>query len=71
MTCVIYIQNIQNIITFHLGLCAIYHFGSKEAISSLKVLFKLCVLSCNCCYIELTEIWAMNAWNVLMSKTAV
>ena len=71
MTCVISIQNIQHIIMFHLALCTIDHFNSKETISSLKVLFNLWVLSCNCCHIDLTEMWAINASNVLASKTAV
>ena len=66
MICVIPIQSIQHIITFHLAQCTIYYFSSVEAISPLKVLLGL-QLPCN---IELTEIWAQNASNMLACKTA-
>ena len=59
----------------YLALCTIYHFNSVGAYRSpLKVLFSICWvlhLPCNCCDIELTEIWVINTSNILMSKTAV
>ena len=63
MTCVIPIEDMQYVTTFHLAKCTIYHFSSVEAYLLWKCCWVLQFLWNNYDY-ELTDLWKINALNI-------